>query len=44
MDREIIHVIPQEFIVDDQDGIKDPARDERRAARRPRCRIRHRGR
>jgi len=24
MDREIIHVIPQEFIVDEQDGIKDP--------------------
>src|SRR5882762_9311931 len=24
MDREIIHVIPQEFIVDDQDGIQDP--------------------
>jgi len=24
MDREIIHVIPQEFIVDDQSGIKDP--------------------
>ncbi len=24
MDREIIHVLPQEFIVDDQDGIKDP--------------------
>ena len=24
MDREIIHVIPQEFIVDDQDGIRDP--------------------
>jgi cell division protein FtsA len=24
MDREIIHVIPQEFTVDDQDGIKDP--------------------
>jgi cell division protein FtsA len=23
-DREIIHVIPQSFIVDDQDGIKDP--------------------
>src|SRR5438477_2378768 len=23
-DREIIHVIPQEFIVDDQDGIHDP--------------------
>jgi len=24
MDREIIHVLPQEFIVDDQGGIKDP--------------------
>jgi cell division protein FtsA len=24
MDREVIHVLPQEFIVDDQDGIKDP--------------------
>ncbi|MBI5709605.1 MAG: cell division protein FtsA [Candidatus Eisenbacteria bacterium] len=24
MDREIIHVIPQEYIVDDQDGIRDP--------------------
>jgi cell division protein FtsA len=24
MDREIMHVIPQEFIVDDQDGIKEP--------------------
>lgn len=23
-DREIIHVIPQEYIVDDQDGIRDP--------------------
>ena len=23
-DREILHVIPQEYIVDDQDGIKDP--------------------
>jgi cell division protein FtsA len=23
-DRELLHVIPQEFIVDDQDGIKDP--------------------
>ncbi len=23
-DREVIHIIPQEFIVDDQDGIKDP--------------------
>ncbi len=24
MDRDIIHVIPQEFIIDDQDGIKEP--------------------
>lgn len=24
IDREIIHVIPQEFIVDDQDGIREP--------------------
>ncbi|TVR57093.1 MAG: cell division protein FtsA [Spirochaetaceae bacterium] len=24
MDREVIHVIPQEFIVDDQGGVKDP--------------------
>lgn len=24
LDREVIHVIPQEFIVDEQDGIKDP--------------------
>lgn len=24
MDREVIHVLPQEFIVDEQDGIKDP--------------------
>ena len=24
MDREILHVIPQEFIIDDQDGIKEP--------------------
>ena len=23
-DREILHVIPQEFIIDDQDGIRDP--------------------
>jgi len=23
-DREIIHVLPQEFVVDEQDGIKDP--------------------
>ncbi|MBN1898424.1 MAG: cell division protein FtsA [Spirochaetes bacterium] len=24
IDREVLHVIPQEYIVDDQDGIKDP--------------------
>jgi len=24
MDREVIHILPQEFMVDDQDGIKDP--------------------
>lgn len=24
LDREVIHVLPQEFIVDNQDGIKDP--------------------
>ncbi|MCR9096677.1 MAG: cell division protein FtsA [bacterium] len=24
MDREVIHVIPQEFILDDQDGIREP--------------------
>ena len=24
MDREVLHVIPQEFIVDDQRGVKDP--------------------
>jgi cell division protein FtsA len=24
MDREIIHILPQEFIVDDQEGIKNP--------------------
>jgi cell division protein FtsA len=24
LDREILHVLPQEFIIDDQDGIKDP--------------------
>ena len=23
-DREIVHVLPQEFVVDDQDGIFDP--------------------
>ena len=25
MDREVIHVLPQEFIVDDHDGILDPS-------------------
>ena len=24
VDRDVIHIIPQEFVVDDQDGIKDP--------------------
>jgi len=24
LDREVIHVLPQEFIVDDQDGVKEP--------------------
>ncbi len=24
MDREVLHVLPQEFVVDDQDGIKQP--------------------
>ncbi len=24
MDREVIHILPQEFIVDDQDGIQEP--------------------
>ncbi len=24
MDREVLHILPQEFVVDDQDGIKDP--------------------
>src|SRR5512137_648826 len=24
MDRDVIHIIPQEFIVDEQDGIRDP--------------------
>jgi cell division protein FtsA len=24
MDREVVHILPQEFIVDDQDGIKQP--------------------
>jgi len=24
LDREVIHIIPQEYIIDDQDGIRDP--------------------
>lgn len=24
MDREVLHVIPQEYVIDDQDGIKEP--------------------
>ncbi len=24
LDREILHVIPQEFVIDEQDGVKDP--------------------
>jgi len=24
MDREVIHILPQEYIIDDQDGIKEP--------------------
>jgi cell division protein FtsA len=24
MDREVLHVLPQDYIIDDQDGIKDP--------------------
>ena len=24
MDREVIHIIPQEYVIDDQDGIREP--------------------
>ena len=24
MDREVLHILPQEYIVDEQDGIRDP--------------------
>ena len=24
LDREVIHILPQEFIIDDQDGIREP--------------------
>ena len=33
MDREVLHVLPQEFIVDDQDGIKEPVGMAGRAPR-----------
>ena len=32
-DREVIHVLPQTYVVDDQDGVKEPLRHVRRAAR-----------
>ncbi len=32
MDREILHVLPQEFVVDDQDGIGDPIGHDRHPA------------
>ena len=32
-DREIIHVLPQTFVVDDQDGVKEPLGMSGRAAR-----------
>ena len=41
-DRQILHVLPREYIVDSQDGIRDPDRDERRAPRRE-GQPRHRG-
>ena len=31
--REILHVLPQDFVVDEQDGIGAPGRHDRRAAR-----------
>ena len=31
--REILHVLPQEFVVDDQDGIAGPHRNDRRQSR-----------
>jgi cell division protein FtsA len=33
-DRQILHVLPREFTVDNQDGIRDPVGDERRPPRR----------
>ena len=45
-DREIIHVLPQTFVVDDQDGVQRAARHVGRAARgrgAPRHRRRHLG-
>ena len=41
--REILHVLPQDFVVDEQDGIGAPGRHDRRAARGQRAR-RHRRR
>ncbi len=32
-DREVLHVLPQEFIIDDQEGISEPLGIARRAAR-----------
>ena len=37
MDREIIHVLPQEYIVDEQDGIREPLGMAGVAARDLRC-------
>ena len=31
--REILHVLPQDFVVDDEDGIGEPDRDDRRPPR-----------
>jgi cell division protein FtsA len=33
-DRQILHVLPREYVVDAQDGIRDPIGHERRAPRR----------
>ena len=33
LDREVIHIIPQEYMINGQDGIRDPHRDERRSSR-----------
>ena len=36
VDREVIHVLPQEYIIDDQDGIREPL-GMAACASRPRC-------